>query len=702
MVARATDCSVRRWRWRNVQGKHAFIKQPGSGHVIVDGPIRALLFPSRATATSWPPEHSSSLASTFCQRQWPQARLARAGKAVHDKCMLCAHHAANLLGVDIDCLPEPIFNELPVGDLRHRVCHCPKLAPFRHRIGEELQQLGWPGQNHEGVSADDWLDSVSTGLFTAPMLHVPPPPKLASFEWVRRPTPAQKVSTFYTDGSQFDSEHDITRRLGWAFVGIDDRDRVIAIARGSPPDWISDIPGAESWALLQAAGSADPGARFKSDCQPAIGNVTRGAAWACAANRPHARVSGLLHAAFDDTPPDLVTWVPAHTAEHEVGVTPTGSGQLLTRIDRYCNGLADSHAKIAARHTRVSKQVRDKIDITKRGVTIATCWLGEATWRANNGGPAHNLRDSTASRASAAHERTARLVASGHCNKRTLRTPVVPVPPEQSGRTVVGDKRVVRCAVCRVRGTRRKLASTLCPGFADVAWRHPTNQEAGIPGFGRDPPTTTNDVGSVGIEHHLVTTGQILWCSRCGAYSGNRTRALSSACPGPLSDALRAINGGRTQQLNRLKRGLHPCTGQPIAPHHPAPEGVYLQTAPRGNSPLSTSALRMHAMRRRVRAREGRADSPPPAVQCSNFEALRARVRQRELLSGRHPDAPAPQRQRRCDAPQVAAAPSAAMRLLLAAASSANLRDTDSYGSHESNSGASSSGTWHAATLAPG
>ena len=52
-------------------------------------------------------------------------------------------------------------------------------------------------------------------------------------------------------------------RLGWAFVALDAEDKIAAIARGIPPKWIHDIPGAEAWALCQAGSAAEPGSTFR-------------------------------------------------------------------------------------------------------------------------------------------------------------------------------------------------------------------------------------------------------------------------------------------------------------------------------------------------------------------------------------------------------------------------------------------------------
>ena len=58
-------------------------------------------------------------------------------------------------------------------------------------------------------------------------------------------------------------------------------------------------------------------------------------------------------------------------------------------------------------------------------------------------------------------------------------------------------------------------------------------------------------------RHHLITTGVVLWCLRCGAYSSKRTHRLREGCKGPGSVA-------RDRQRQSLLRGLHPLTGTPL------------------------------------------------------------------------------------------------------------------------------------------
>ena len=107
-------------------------------------------------------------------------------------------------------------------------------------------------------------------------------------------------------------------RLGWALVALDKFNHVVAIARGSPPDYIDDLPSAEAWALVQAAAIALPGSTFESDCKPCIGAIHSELQLACAPGRPLARVFKQLIVHIDDVPITNFVWMPAHSASEDI------------------------------------------------------------------------------------------------------------------------------------------------------------------------------------------------------------------------------------------------------------------------------------------------------------------------------------------------------------------------------------------------
>ena len=109
---------------------------------------------------------------------------------------------------------------------------------------------------------------------------MPPKPTEATFVWVLRPPDGILTGTIYTDGSRLDGLVELLAVNGWAFVAVDGDGEPTAIARGIPPPWITDIAGAEAWAVLQAALRRAPDVPFRIDCEPCVMAIHRGMDWA--------------------------------------------------------------------------------------------------------------------------------------------------------------------------------------------------------------------------------------------------------------------------------------------------------------------------------------------------------------------------------------------------------------------------------------
>ena len=138
--------------------------------------------------------------------------------------------------------------------------------------------------------------------------------------------------------------------------------------------------------------------------------------------------------------------------------------------------------------------------------------------------------------------------------------------------------------------------------------------------------TITDSGGGLGTGHSFWLSGEVLWCSVCGAFAeGCGTMALARPCGGRRKVGSRqsANQGGRNgllQQLRNLEKGLHPRTRAllppplPIDPHADAPAAmVETYSSQHGRTyglatPESLSAP-MRAMLERVRKRQ--ADSQP-------------------------------------------------------------------------------------------
>ncbi len=182
---------------------------------------------------------------------------------------------------------------------------------------------------------------------------MPPPSVHATFNWHIKPPGGTYLGTIYSDGSRLDGPTALMGCNGWAFVVLDANCVIIAAAFGVPPDWITDIPGTEAWAITQAAVGAEPGCTHMVDCEPCLRAFHGGRAAACAGNRPLARVSKLMHDALDDTPTDAMMWMLAHATVADIGTKCREDGFLLTLQHLDSNDMADRLAKRAVVFHRV-------------------------------------------------------------------------------------------------------------------------------------------------------------------------------------------------------------------------------------------------------------------------------------------------------------------------------------------------------------
>ena len=212
---------------------------------------------------------------------------------------------------------------------------------------------------------------IERALFPNLAATIRQPSSEATFHWQLKPPDGTFSGTVYTDGSRLDGPHNDLARLGWAFVVIDSENTITAMAYGVPPRWIDSIPGAEAWAILQAAMLAEPGTSYKIDCQPCVTAIHKGRAHATAGHRPLARVFGLIFAAIDDADPNDFVWMPAHTKASDVGLKSLGDHTLLTEQDRELNGVADELAKKAVEEHRVPKELRELVHEQKAMVAKA-------------------------------------------------------------------------------------------------------------------------------------------------------------------------------------------------------------------------------------------------------------------------------------------------------------------------------------------
>ena len=261
-----------------------------------------VLLKSKRNVSEWNPKMRGALRSAFSGRQWTQSRLHKAGLADHNKCMLClgnamVRDAPNLTRAQVSKTnpTEAQVSGAPVGNLPHRNWCCKTSHPARIKWAS-------PKMTQDALNGTGHCDPIfEKGLLTWDGINFTKPKKQGTFYWRLRPKGGLLSGTIYTDGSRLDGPTDLIARCGWAFVVVDAVGVVIASARGVTPEWVTDIGGAEAWAILQALPFTIPGpANFRIDCQPCVAMLHSGVKKATSAKSKYARIFNLIFPLIDD------------------------------------------------------------------------------------------------------------------------------------------------------------------------------------------------------------------------------------------------------------------------------------------------------------------------------------------------------------------------------------------------------------------
>jgi ribonuclease HI len=387
--------AVKRWRWKRLEKNHKRLAEGGTGRGPMMAPIWKLLR-SKMQTDEWNAGHRSALRSAIANRQWTQARCFAARFVIHGKCLLCLDDIIKQrlphLTDDERSIIEPTTEDIaaaPVGNLFHRLTSCPRVASNCKGKRPDLEKIFLLDPLTPGDVR------IERGLVPFDKSPNPKPHAEGTFHWIVRPTTELLRGTIYPDGSWLDGPGPLARG-GWAFVVVDEIGQVLAIARGVPPNWVTDIPGCEAWAVMQAAAISEPGrVAFRSDCQPCVKACKGTLKSETNAKKKHARLYNLLLPMIEDLPEDDIAWMPAHTGVKDVGVRRRGDGQPLTAIDRVSNELADKHAKLSVAEHRVPEAKRTHQEQQASIVEEVAKWVGRARFSANNQ-PSHPLRDTAA------------------------------------------------------------------------------------------------------------------------------------------------------------------------------------------------------------------------------------------------------------------------------------------------------------------
>lgn len=156
----------------------------------------------------------------------------------------------------------------------HRSWKRPRLDSLRRsKADEEMVQMSRTDEEQLGANHPEWTRAL------VPMMSLDRKGDLRNhqrsqtetFEWIMRPEGGRIRGRIYTDGTMLDGPDLFFARCGWAFVAIDGKGVVTAIARGFPPPWIDDIHGSEVWAMVQASLVAVPGqCTNHCDCESVV------------------------------------------------------------------------------------------------------------------------------------------------------------------------------------------------------------------------------------------------------------------------------------------------------------------------------------------------------------------------------------------------------------------------------------------------
>ena len=71
-------------------------------------------------------------------------------------------------------------------------------------------------------------------------------------------------------------------------------------------------------------------------------------------------------------------------------------------------------------------------------------------------------------------------------------------------------------------------------------------------------------------QHRMVVSGTVHWCRTCGSFAESKAIRLRHACRGPPPKQLGS--GGLRQQLEKLRQGVHPVSGNKL-PDAKLPDG---------------------------------------------------------------------------------------------------------------------------------
>ncbi len=321
----------------------------------------------------------------------------------------------------------------------------------------------------------------------APLTEMLLPPRLDRWE----PVPAAPHEGFlsmcgpdknFGDGSGYRQRCREHRIATFAVVRLDGAGQVAQRLRGVVLGFSSTVPRAEATALIEFLRHAPPGATYYGDCKHVIDISAQGVApWYVSSRCRSADLWRQVRALLRDRedPPQLVK-VKAHVSRGQV---EEWEGDRAA--DAHCKELARTLATADAAGANLIQARASYREVAVR-ITFVAEW-------------AFGHREQFARGALKGRSKRQRRQLEANARPHTIEE-------APNGRW--------RCSICRREawtvGTLRALRESPCDG-------HLANQ--------------------CDSSHELATSGGVLWCTRCGAYTSRRPRALRFTCPGRPTSA---------------------------------------------------------------------------------------------------------------------------------------------------------------------
>ena len=188
---------------------------------------------------------------------------------------------------------------------------------------------------------------------------------------------------WYIDGTLLDGHYGSHGRVGFGILALGADDQILAAVYGTPPVWITTVPGAEAWALYAALRHSITAGGVVTDCMGVEIAAQRALSGVVSSRSPLARVWAALRCILDDTGIP-VTWMPAYLSLAASASRVRSDGGLVTPRDWRANRLVDALAKQGARLHQVPHAAVRRMHAGAASVLHFGARLGAITRAANN------------------------------------------------------------------------------------------------------------------------------------------------------------------------------------------------------------------------------------------------------------------------------------------------------------------------------